>query len=107
MPESSPAVGELLRRAAAGDGDAFSLIYRRHETIVAGFLVRRTRDPEIAADLTAETFAAAIVGVGRFRDEGQSEIGWHAVNTGTEIPPAWGTLWFDANGNRIEHRKKR
>lgn len=68
--------GVLLRCAAAGDRDAFSEFYERHETIVAGYLVRRTRDPELAADLTAETFAAAILAAGRFRDDGQSALGW-------------------------------
>lgn len=38
--------------------------------------MRRTHDPELSADLTAETFAAAILGSGRFRDEGQSAAGW-------------------------------
>ncbi len=68
--------GELLRRVVERDRDAFSELYVRHEAIVAGFLVRRTRDPELAADLTAETFAAAIVAAAQFRDEGQSAIGW-------------------------------
>ena len=30
---------------------------------VLGYLVRRTRDPELGADLTAETFARALEGV--------------------------------------------
>jgi RNA polymerase sigma-70 factor (ECF subfamily) len=75
-PCEPPTDGELLRRAAAGDRDAFSVLYGRYETIVAGYLVRRTRDRELAADLTAETFAAAIVGAGGFRDEGHSAVGW-------------------------------
>jgi RNA polymerase sigma factor (sigma-70 family) len=75
-PREPPTDGELLRRAATGDRDAFSVLYVRYEAIVAGYLVRRTRDPELAADLTAETFAAAIVGAGGFRDEGQSAVGW-------------------------------
>lgn len=61
---------------ALRDVGAFSEFYVRHETIVAGFLARRTADRELVADLTAETFAAAIVGAGGFRDEGQSAIGW-------------------------------
>lgn len=52
------------------------MLYERHEAIVAGFLMRRTRDPELTADLTAETFAAALLGAGRFRDEGQQAVGW-------------------------------
>lgn len=53
------------------------MFYVRYEVIIAAFLVRRTSDPELAADLTAETFAQAVVGAHRFRDEGQpSAIGW-------------------------------
>jgi RNA polymerase sigma factor (sigma-70 family) len=76
MPNPTEADGELLRCAAAGDSDAFSVLYVRYEAIVAGFLIRRSRDRDLAADLTAETFAAAIVGAGSFRDEGQSAVGW-------------------------------
>jgi RNA polymerase sigma factor (sigma-70 family) len=43
---------------------------------VAGYLIRRTRDPDLTADLTAETFAAAILGADRFRDEGRSAVSW-------------------------------
>lgn len=68
--------GELLRRAAAGESAAFSVLYVRYEAVVAGLLVRRGRDPELAADLTAETFAAAIVGAGGFRDAGQAALAW-------------------------------
>ena len=67
--------GQLLRQAGRGDTEAFSRLYERYEPIVAGFLVRRT-DRELAADLTAETFAAAIIGARGFRDEGQPAIGW-------------------------------
>jgi RNA polymerase sigma-70 factor (ECF subfamily) len=75
-PRSPATDGELLRRVGGGDADAFSVFYRRHETIVAGYLARRCRDPELAADLTAETFAAAIAGADGFRDEGQNALGW-------------------------------
>jgi DNA-directed RNA polymerase specialized sigma24 family protein len=44
---------------ARGDGDAFAEFYRRHARRLAGYLVRATSDAEAAADLTAETFAAA------------------------------------------------
>jgi RNA polymerase sigma factor (sigma-70 family) len=71
-----PTDGELLRRAARHDADAFSVLYLRYETIVAGYLVRRTRDPELSADLTAETFAAAILGAAGFHDDGQNALGW-------------------------------
>lgn len=55
-----PTDEELL---VAGDFTAF---YRRHARAVLGFHLRRTGDAELAADLTAETFAAALDGVRRF-----------------------------------------
>jgi RNA polymerase sigma factor (sigma-70 family) len=62
--------------ARGGDAEAFGEFYGRHETIVAGFLARRAGDPTLTADLTAETFAAALLRSKQFRDEGQSAIGW-------------------------------
>jgi RNA polymerase sigma factor (sigma-70 family) len=84
-----PSDGDLLRRAAAGDRDAFSVLYTRYEPIIAAYLARRSGDPELAADLTAETFAAAIVGAGRFRDEGQSAIGWLLGIAGHLLARTW------------------
>src|SRR5690242_16931450 len=55
---------ELL---AAGDADAFALFYRRHAGALLAFLVRRLGGQvELAADVCAETFAAALIDVRRF-----------------------------------------
>jgi RNA polymerase sigma-70 factor (ECF subfamily) len=43
------------------DPTEFGELYRRHERSIAGFLMRRTRSAELAADLTAEVFAAALL----------------------------------------------
>ena len=43
------------------------MFHDRHARAVFEYFARRTRDPESAADLTAETFAAAIVARRRFR----------------------------------------
>ena len=51
---------ELLSRARR-DPAAFGTFYERHERLVLGYFMRRTRDPELAADLAAETFAVALV----------------------------------------------
>jgi RNA polymerase sigma-70 factor (ECF subfamily) len=59
-----PSDEELL---AAPGREAFGQFYDRHAGAVLEFFARRTRDPESAADLTAETFAAAIVARRRFR----------------------------------------
>jgi RNA polymerase sigma-70 factor (ECF subfamily) len=53
--------GELLERTRAGDREAFGVLYERRHELVLAFLLRRTRDPEVAIDLMAETFAAALV----------------------------------------------
>jgi RNA polymerase sigma-70 factor (ECF subfamily) len=52
---------ELLRATRAGEGQAFGAFYRRRRALVLAFVGRRTASPELAADLLAETFAAALV----------------------------------------------
>jgi RNA polymerase sigma-70 factor, ECF subfamily len=46
---------------ASFDPDAFAELYRRYERSIAGFLMHRTASAELAADLTAEVFAAALI----------------------------------------------
>ena len=60
---------EQLLADALQDGDAFGEFYRRHAGTLLGYLTRRIGDAEVAADLTAETFAAALEGLPRFRPE--------------------------------------
>ncbi len=64
MPEqTSRGDGELLRATRAGDGQAFGAFYGRRRAVVLAFLGRRAGNPEVAADLLAETFAAALAAV--------------------------------------------
>ena len=58
---------DLLQRHAAGDPDAFVASYRRNLPCVLSFFLRRTGDPELTADLTAEVFAAALIAAPRFQ----------------------------------------
>jgi RNA polymerase sigma factor (sigma-70 family) len=67
---------EALLLAARSDAEAFSQFYRRHAAAVLGYLVRRTRDPELGADLTAETFACALEGLARFDPGRGSAVNW-------------------------------
>ncbi len=60
MPVEQRPDRELLRTARAGDGQAFGAFYRRHRAVVLAYLGQRVRNPELAADLLAETFAAAL-----------------------------------------------
>ena len=70
---------ELLaedRRGVAGP--AFEVFYRRHERALIAFFRRRVTSAEVAADLTAETFAQALQSRSRFRprDGGNSSVAW-------------------------------
>lgn len=53
--------GELLDRTRAGDRQAFGVLYERRHELVLAFALKRTRDPEVAMDMLAETFAAALL----------------------------------------------
>lgn len=64
--------------AARRDSAAFTAFYRTHADWVYRWLVAQVGDPAVASDLTAETFAQALVALPRFR--------------GTE--PGSGTAWI-------------
>jgi RNA polymerase sigma-70 factor (ECF subfamily) len=55
------------------DADAFAALYDREARTVLVFIARRTLDPEVALDLTAETFAQAFRGRRRFRGTTEME----------------------------------
>jgi len=59
-----------------GGAEEFGAFYRRHEEVVLGFFVRRTGRADLAADLTAETFARALAGRERFDSTLGEAVGW-------------------------------
>ena len=67
---------EALLAATPDDAEAFALFYRRHVTGVLGYLMRRLRDAELAADVCAEAFAAALVGARRFDPRDGPATAW-------------------------------
>lgn len=67
---------DLLSAIAGCDGGAFATFYRRHLPTVLAYLVRQTGDPETAADLAAEVFAAVLLSSGRYRSTGSSAGPW-------------------------------
>ena len=71
-----PVTDEALLTAARSDPEAFTRFYRRHSAPVLGYLVRRTGNPELGADLTAETFASALEGVARFDPDRGLAVNW-------------------------------
>jgi RNA polymerase sigma factor (sigma-70 family) len=72
---SSCTDAELLG-ATPRDPDAFAAFYRRHVGAVLAFLRSRGCGPELAADLAAEVFAAALEGVGRYDPRAGSARAW-------------------------------
>ena len=73
MDTPTPTDEELLASRELG---SFAVFYRSHVDGLLGFFCRRTRDAELAADLTAETFAAALAGRRRYRPEAGSAAAW-------------------------------
>lgn len=65
-----------LLAAARDQPEAFGVFYRRHARVVLTYFYRRTACAQTAADLTAETFAAAFVARGRYRDTGAPARAW-------------------------------
>lgn len=60
---------ELLRRLAAGDEDAFSEFYRRHQGGLYRYAVHMSGSPQAAADVVQETFLTLIRHTGKYDEE--------------------------------------
>ena len=60
----------------SGDPEDFGRFYDRYVDMLLGYFARRIHDPEVAADLTAETFAAALVARRRFRRASTPAVAW-------------------------------
>jgi len=65
-----------LLAATRTEPEAFAVFYRRHVHALLAYFARRTHDAELAADLTAETFAAALDGAHRHRPEKGPGAAW-------------------------------
>jgi RNA polymerase sigma factor (sigma-70 family) len=68
--------GRLLADVARGDGVAFGVLYRRYLPVVVRWCWNQTGDRELAADLSAEVFAAALQSAARYRPEKGPAIAW-------------------------------
>jgi RNA polymerase sigma-70 factor (ECF subfamily) len=66
----------LLAHALEGDGEAFGAFYRRHVRRITAFHLARTHEAQDAADLTAETFAAALAGRRGYRPDHGTADAW-------------------------------
>jgi RNA polymerase sigma factor (sigma-70 family) len=68
--------GKLLSAIGRGDDVAFAEIYRRYLPLVLRWAYRETENRELAADLSAEVFAAALTAARRYRAEQGSVAAW-------------------------------
>lgn len=75
---SDPAseVWALVRRAQAGDAEAFGLIYDRYVDTVFRFVYFRVGNRQLAEDLTSDTFLRALRRIGSFTWQGRDLGAW-------------------------------
>src|ERR1035437_939857 len=66
----------LLAAVAARDDAAFVTLYRRYLPVVLRWCLRETGNRELAADLSSEGFAAALISARRYRAEQGSVLAW-------------------------------
>ena len=71
-----PRTDEELLAATADDAEAFAVFYRRHLRSVLAYLIHRTGRRDLAADLAAETFAAALQSLPRYEPHPGRARGW-------------------------------
>lgn len=71
-----PRTDRELLAATVIDAESFGVFYRRHVLAMAQFMFRRVLDEDVAADLSAETFAAALDNVHRFDESRGEPIQW-------------------------------
>jgi len=91
---------EQLLAAARSDPAAFGAFYMRFEERILRYFLSRVGDAEVAADLAAETFAAALASVRRFRAGKGSAGAWL-------FGIAHNTLAMSARRGRVEARARR
>lgn len=81
-PDVTPGAARSRRRADATPRVArsrraeFEAVYRANVAAVTAYFARRTQDPQTAADLTADTFVAAIRSFGGFDPSKGSPRAW-------------------------------
>ena len=79
---------ELLRQTPE-EPEAFGVFYSRHVDAVLAFFRVRTGDPELAADLMAETFAAAMLAAPRFKPRREPAVAWLFTIARRKLIDSW------------------
>jgi len=99
-PDHTQADDAELLALTAGDPEAFGVFYERYEAQLLGFFWRATRRADIAADLTAEVFAAALESAAAFRPQSGSARGWLFGIARHQLADTW-------RRGRVEDRARR
>jgi RNA polymerase sigma factor (sigma-70 family) len=73
-PDAAARTDARLLRDSKRSSAAFRVLYDRHSSRINAFLLKRTRDPDVAIELTAETFAQAWISRDRYSDHGEGTI---------------------------------
>jgi RNA polymerase sigma-70 factor (ECF subfamily) len=89
MAPSDPRTDGQLLAATAEDPEAFAVFYRRHVRGVLAFFRRRVGSAEVALDLTAETFAAALEAAPRYVPRPEPARGWLYGIAWNKLHEAW------------------
>lgn len=71
-----PTDADLLAAAAAGDGDAYAILFRRHVRAVTAYAARRCHNADEVADLVAETFLTALQAAHRYEPFLPTALPW-------------------------------
>ena len=79
IEKTGPTDFELAQASAAGDGDAFEQLYRRHYRRVYALSLRMLGDPTMAEDMTQEVFVNLFTKIGSFRGESQFTTWLHRM----------------------------
>lgn len=99
-PVWDDAPDERLLALTREEPGCFGVFYRRHERRVLGYFMARVGDAEVAADLAAETFAAALASAHRFRARKEPAVAWL-------FGIARHTLAMSRRRGRVEERARR
>lgn len=89
MTREDARTDEDLLRATPENPEAFGIFYRRHVDAVLSFFRFRTGDPELAADLMAETFAAALLAAPRFKPRREPAVAWLFTIARRKLIDSW------------------
>jgi RNA polymerase sigma-70 factor (ECF subfamily) len=83
--DRSPSGDDLVRRAAAGDVEAYEMLYRENVGRVHALCLRMARDRSEADELTQETFVRVWERLGSFRGDSAFSTWLHRVTVNVVI----------------------